>query len=118
MPGVSFQSRALGEATVASIATPGSFRYGLSWSTLAQAYWLPSESFTTGVGTELNAEIAARPAPRFRIASMIPPCVERTPFAPSAAVGDGTEVYPLPSVRSTDARSAKIDRPDGITLGF
>jgi hypothetical protein len=34
------------------------------------------------------------------------------------AVGVGQPVQPLPDVRGTDARSAKINRPDGVTRRF
>jgi hypothetical protein len=43
------------------------------------------------------------------------PCPPRS--AP-AAFGDGHEVKPLPDVRRTDARSAQIRRPDGVTRTF
>lgn len=39
------------------------------------------------------------------------------PFA-CCASGVGHEPQPLPDVRRTDARSAKIDRPDGVTRSF
>jgi hypothetical protein len=44
-----------------------------------------------------------------------PWCVE---FFESPAIGVGHPVNSLPDVRGADARSAEIDRPDGVTLTF
>nr|CUV26149.1 protein of unknown function [Ralstonia solanacearum]CUV33780.1 protein of unknown function [Ralstonia solanacearum]CUV41173.1 protein of unknown function [Ralstonia solanacearum]CUV61075.1 protein of unknown function [Ralstonia solanacearum] len=53
-----------------------------------------------------------------RIASAKPPANDLTPFAASAAVGVGHPVEPVADVRSTDARSRKRYRPDGVVHGF
>jgi hypothetical protein len=60
---------------------------------------------------------------RARKASAVPPGSEVVGVAQpvesfTTGVGHGPEVEPLPDVRSTDARSAQIRRPDGVTRSF
>ncbi len=71
-----------------------------------------------GVGHPVKHTAAARSGPWLRIASAKPPSNDLTPFAASAAVGVGHPVEPVADVRSTDARSRKRDRPDGVVHGF
>jgi hypothetical protein len=53
-----------------------------------------------------------------RIASVIPPAVERTPLSASEAVGLGHEKNPLSDVRRADARSRKTGIPVGVADSF
>jgi hypothetical protein len=56
-------------------------------------------------------------SPRLSCSSTASGVVLVIPVA-SKACGVGHEVEPLPDVRSTEARSAGIDRPDGVVLTF
>jgi hypothetical protein len=99
---------------VANTAT--SFR-GLALSP-HRSFVAPFQSLDAGVGQVAKLATAAKSGPWLRIASMMTPPRLRTPFVASAEVGVGHEVKPLSDVRRTDARRAKISRPEGVALCF
>jgi hypothetical protein len=76
------------------------------------------QSRALGVAQDDSAETAVRSGPRERIASRIPPSVERTPLSASAAVGVGHEEQSLPDVRSGDALKAGIILSLGVVRVF
>jgi len=78
----------------------------------------PFQSRAAAVGQPESATTAAKSGPLLRIASRMPPSVERTPLSASALVGVGHPVQPVSDVRSTDARSRERDRPKGVVQDF
>lgn len=77
-----------------------------------------TESEAVGVGHPDRQATAPKSGPCVRIASRIPPSIDRTPLSARLLVGVGHEVQTLPDVRRPEARSAQIDRPDGVALCF
>lgn len=108
------QSRVAGVAQEARTA---------AWFSVMFCAWLSAAgqrkaSVLVVVGQEDRQATAARSGPCPRMASRMPPSVDRTPLSASAAVGVGHEVQPLSDVRRTDARSAQIRSPDGVARCF
>jgi hypothetical protein len=125
-----WRSSALGAAQPAS-SRPSNVRSGPETSrrvlrllivSPASLYVCVADEPAIGAGHEARyAPIAAVQRSLFhprRFASFAAPSGERTDLAPSFAPGDGHEVEALADVRSTDARSAQIRCPEGVTRSF
>ena len=68
----------------------------------------PERSVAVGVAHPLNVATAAKSGPRFRITSLIPPSVERTPLSASVAVGVGHPANKLTVLRLLSVLPASL----------
>ena len=107
-------SVARGVFHVASKAAPSRFSTGLEWSPFA--YWYAPVA-TFGVGQLASCAVACKSPPPLSVRPNS--CFRSALSGPPVGVrGVGHEERSLPDVRCADARSAKIDRPEGIARAF
>jgi len=120
IPGVSFQSRLEGvdqEVRVAVADKDGPLFLATSFSAPCVVLESFSASEAFGVGHGANSATACRSPPPLLIR---PSSCFRSPLSgpPVGVRGVGHEVQPLSEVRRTEARSAGIRYPHGVTLSF
>jgi hypothetical protein len=114
MPAVSFQSRALGVDHEAKLL------WAVKVSATPREWRIPADSPSSALGVAQleRSATACRSGPPAVERSTRRSLDARSSGPPVGVLGVGHEEKSLPGVRSTKARSAGIDRPDGVRRAF